>query len=95
MTNLRAAKPGAHPAAREKRGRYPGSRPKGELQKGLKERYGHERATGSEEPTSDARVHGASNVGEDTSSGSETVATDPTRFPEENETEEATPARRT
>lgn len=62
---------------------FPADVKKGVFQHPLEgERYGHARETISREPTGNAREQGASNVGQDESSGSETIAVDPTRFPE-------------
>jgi len=53
------------------------------MQRGLGERLGHPwRAVNSREPTATAKTHGGSDVGQDESSGSETIEADPTRFPE-------------
>ncbi len=61
--------------------RYPTEVDKGAMQRDLKERYGHRReALNSREPTATAATHGASDVGLDEASGSETLEADPTRF---------------
>ncbi len=61
---------------------YPADLKKGDLQKDLSERFGRARKkVASHEPTGNATHYGASDVGEDESSGSETLEADPTRFP--------------
>ena len=61
--------------------RYPADVEKGAMQRDLGERFGHPRkAVNSREPTATAAAHGASDVGQDDSSGSELLDADPTRF---------------
>jgi len=74
-------------AARTKRAnamesnRYPADVEKGAMQRDLGERFGHpKKAVNSREPTATAATHGASDVGQDESSGSEMLDADPTRF---------------
>ena len=74
-------------AARTKRAsakesnRYPADVEKGAMQRDLGERFGHaKKAVNSMEPTATAAAHGASDVGQDESSGSELLDADPTRF---------------
>jgi hypothetical protein len=66
---------------------FPAAKEKGAMDRDLAERYGHARETNSLEPTADAKRQGASNAGQDASSGCETISADPTRFPREGETE--------
>jgi hypothetical protein len=64
---------------------FPAEEDKGAMERRLDERYGHARKTNSLEPTASAKRQGASNAGEDASSGCETISADPTRFPREDE----------
>jgi hypothetical protein len=63
------------------RERFPADRKKGERERNLKERYGQRKDDVSTEPSGNDR-HGASDAGEDASSGGEYLDVDPTRFPE-------------
>jgi len=61
--------------------KFPAEQKKGALERDLGERLGHAREVASREPSGNDGEHGGSDVGQDESSGSETIAVDPTRFP--------------